>query len=130
MNDFTMAMRGIHVVVLPSLAIGRVLVSIVLFLRQKCPMAPAITRSKDEDDTMGKNAFTMVLRGVRWTHEFNTKMNLRTHLRQFFGCQKILPPLTKLLPEPSIIDRRSYDGLRCTREWLEMHSRMTRCFHD
>ena len=59
----------------------------------------------------------MALRRAKWTQEFNTKMNLRKVLRQFFACQKILQPLTKLLPEPAKLHRRSYDGLRCPHEW-------------
>jgi hypothetical protein len=35
-------------------------------------------------------------------------MNLRKVLRHFFGMPKILPPLTKLLPEPEKLHRRSY----------------------
>ncbi|KAG1705458.1 Nipped-B-like protein B [Nymphon striatum] len=53
----------------------------------------------------------------KWTHEFNTKMNLCMVFRKFFGMPKILPPLTKLLPEPEKLHQRSYDGLRCPREW-------------
>ena len=59
----------------------------------------------------------MALRRAKWTHEFNTKMNLHKVLRKFFGMPKILPPLTKLLPEPEKLHRRSYDGLRCPHEW-------------
>jgi hypothetical protein len=44
-------------------------------------------------------------------------MYLRKVLWQFFGMPKILPPLTKLLPEPEKLHRRSYDGLRCSHEW-------------
>ena len=56
----------------------------------------------------------------RWPYEGqngHTKMYLRKVLRQFFGMPKILPPLTKLLPEPEKLHRRSYDGLRCSHEW-------------
>ena len=80
-------------------------------------MAQMITRSKDQDDTIRQDAFTMALRRAKWTHEFNTKMNLRKVLRQFFGVPKILPTLTHLLPEPEKLHRRSYDGLRCPHEW-------------
>ena len=58
-----------------------------------------------------KPLITMALRRVKWTREFNTKMNLRKVFRQFFGMPKILPSLTKLLPEPEKLNRRSYDGL-------------------
>ncbi|KAJ8039189.1 hypothetical protein HOLleu_16827 [Holothuria leucospilota] len=57
----------------------------------------------------------MALRRAKWTHELNTKMNLRKVLRQIFGLSKILKPLTKLLPKPEK-HRRSYDGLRCPHE--------------
>ena len=74
--------------------IARASRSRVAFLRQsgsfalsswgeKCPMAPMITRSKDEDDTIWQDALTMALRRAKWTQEFNTKMNLRKVLRQF-----------------------------------------------
>jgi hypothetical protein len=59
----------------------------------------------------------MALRRAKWTHEFNTKMNLRKVFRHFFGMPQILPSLTKLLPEPEKLLRRSYDGLRCPHEW-------------
>ncbi len=59
----------------------------------------------------------MALRRAKWTHEFNTKMNLR---KVFFGMPKILPPLTKLLPKPEKLHRRSYDGLRCPHEWPDV----------
>ena len=62
----------------------------------------------------------MALRRAKWTHKFNTKINLRKVLRQFFGMPKILPPLTKLLPEPEKLHRRSYDGLRCPHEWPDV----------
>ena len=42
----------------------------------------------------------MALRRAKWTHEYNTKVNHRKVFGQFFGTPKILPPLTKLLPEP------------------------------
>jgi hypothetical protein len=80
-------------------------------------MAPMITRSKDEDDMICQDALTMALQRAKWTHEFNTKMNLRKVLRQYFGMPKILPPLTKLLPEHVKLHRWSYDGLRCPHEW-------------
>lgn len=63
---------------------------------------------------------TMALRRAKWTREFNTKMNLRKVYRQFFGMPKFLPPLTKLLPEPEILNRRSYHGLRCPHEWPDV----------
>ena len=117
-DGYTTALRGLHVVVLLPKTIGQLLVSFVLSSwGEKWPMAPMITRSKDEDDTIWQDAFTMALRRAKWTHEFNTKMNLRKVLRQFFGMPKILPPLTKLLPEPVKLHRRSYDGLRCPHEW-------------
>jgi hypothetical protein len=56
----------------------------------------------------------------RWPYEGqngHTKMYLRKVLRQFFGMPKILQPLTKLLPEPEKLHRRSYDALRCSHEW-------------
>ena len=79
-----------------------------------------ITRSKDEDDTIWQDALTMALRRAKWTHEFNTKMNLRKVFRQFFGMPKILQLLTKLVPEPEKLHRRSYDGLRCPHEWPDV----------
>ena len=79
-----------------------------------------ITRSEDEDDTTRQDALTMALRRAKWTHEFNTKMTLREVLRQFFCMPKILPSLTKLLPESEKLNRRSYDGLRCAHEWPDV----------
>lgn len=58
----------------------------------------------------------MPIQRAKWTHKFNTKMNLRKVFQQFFGMPKILPPLTKLLPEPDELHRRSCDGLRCPHE--------------
>ena len=111
------ALRRRHVVVLPSKdhRADSCFLRIV-FVRRKCPMPPMLTRSKEEDDTIWQDAFTIALRRAKLTHEFNTKMNLRKVLRQFFGMPKILPPLTKLLPEPEKLHRRLYDGLRCTHE--------------
>ena len=63
-------------------------------------MAPMITRSNYGDDTILQDALTMALRRAKWTHEYNTKINHRKVFGQFFGTPKILPPLTKLLPEP------------------------------
>ena len=45
-------------------------------------------------------------------------MYLRQLLWEFFGMPKILTPLTELVPMEQEIYRRSYDGLRCSQEWL------------
>ena len=81
-------------------------------------MAPMITRTY-EDDTIGQAAYSMVMasRRARWTHELNTKNNLREVYREFFDMPKILAPLTKLLPEPEKVHRRPDDSLRCPHEW-------------
>ena len=60
--------------------------------------------------------------GQKWTHEFNTKMKLHKVFGQFFGMPKILPPLTKLLPEPEKLHGRSYDGLRYPHEWPDVYT--------
>ena len=73
-------------------------------------------RWSHEADPIWQDAFTMAIRRTKWTHEFNTKTNLRKVLRHFFGMPKILPPLAKLLPKPEKVHRRSYDGLRCPHE--------------
>ena len=74
-------------------------------------------RWSDEDDMIWRDALTSALQRATWTHKFNTKMNLRKVSRQFVGMPKMLPALTKLLPEPEKLHRRSYDGLRCPHEW-------------
>ena len=48
------------------------------------------------------------------------KTHLREAFREFFDMPTILAPLTKLLPEPEKVHRRSYDGLRCPHEWPDV----------
>ena len=83
-------------------------------------MAPMITRIHDEYYTIAADVFTMDLRRGKWTRDFNTKMNHRNVLRQFFGMPKILGPLTKLLPKPEKLDRRADDGQRWPHEWRDV----------
>ena len=64
----------------------------------------------------------MATRKAKSTHEFNTKMNLREYLRQFFGMPKILNPHTKLLPKLGKLCRRSNEGWRCTHEWADAYT--------
>ena len=85
----------------PPKTIGKLLVSFIW-----CLMAPLITQSKDNDDTIWQDALMKALRRAKWTQNFNTKINLCKVLRQFFGRQMILPPFTKLQPEPEKFQRR------------------------
>ena len=82
----------------------------IVVVKQKCPMASMIRRRKNERNTITQDAIWMTPRKAKWTHEFNTKMNLREYLRQFFGMPKILNPHTKLLPKLGKLCRRSNEG--------------------
>ena len=82
----------------------------------------------------------------RWPYEWqdeelNTKRNLHKVLLQFLDMPKILPPLTKLLPEPEKLQRgrtRAEDALTNSSvvvRGLKMPSPMDcvcphRCFYD
>ena len=97
---------------------GHVLVSFVYCIRE---VKNARCQGwSNEDDTTRRDAFTMASQKARWTHEFNTKTHIREAFREFFDMQKILAPLTKLLPEPEKFHRRPYDGLRCPHEWPDV----------
>ena len=101
--------------------IGHLLVSFVLSSWDEiCPMAPMVTRSKDEDDTIWQDVLTMASGRARWTHECNTKMNLRMVIGHIFGMSKILPSHTKFLPEPEKLSRRLYDGWKRLNEWPDV----------
>ena len=94
----------------------------IVVVKQKCPMAAMITRRKNERNTTMQDAIWMATRKAKWTHEFNTKMNLREYLRQFFGMPKILNPHTKLLPKLGKLCRRSNEGWRCAHEWSDAYT--------
>ena len=68
--------------------------------------------------TIWQDAITMALRRATWTHEYNTKMNLRKVFGQFIGTPSCCRSLK--------IDRQSYDRLRCPHEWPDM----ARCVYD
>ena len=50
---------------------------------------------------------------LRWTHEFNTKMNLRMVFRQLFWHVKDFGSTPEVTAETEKLDRWSYDGIRC-----------------
>ena len=118
-----MALRGLHVVVLPSEDVRALLISFVLCSRgEECPMAPMITRSNYEDDTILQDALMMALRRATWTHEYNMKMNLRAifwHAKDFAIAHEVAAGAWK-------VHRRSYDCFRCPHEWPDM----ARCIYD
>ena len=66
-------------------------------------------RWSHEDDTIWQDALTMDLRRAKWTHEFNTKMNLRKIFRQLNGAWETPPAVIR---------------------WLKMSSRKARCCYD
>ena len=62
-------------------------------------------------------------RRAKWTHEFNTKVNLCKVHRQYFGMTKSFATAHEVAAEawktpPSVI------------RWLKMHLRMARCIYD
>ena len=112
-----MALRGLHVAVLPSWdnQSPSCFPRIVFTMWKK-----SITRSKNKDHTILQDALTMALWRAKWIHELNTKMNLRKVIWKFFGMPKILPPHTKFLPDPEKRHTWSNDGLRCPHGWPDV----------
>lgn len=91
--------------------IGQLLVSFISSSYYKrCPMAPMITQSKEEDDMIWQDALTTAILRVKWIHFPNV-------LQQFFGMPKFLPPLTKLPLKPEKLHWLSYNGSRCPHKW-------------
>ena len=65
-----------------------------------CHFLNIITRSKYENYRIWQDAFMVALRRAKWTHEFNTKMNLRNVFWQFYGMPKIFQTHSKMLQQP------------------------------
>jgi hypothetical protein len=95
----------------------------IIVVKQKCPMASMLTRRKNERNTITQDAIWMATRKAKWTHEFNTKMNLREYLRQFFWHAKDFEPTHEVPAEA----RKTLPAVKRT---MKMHSRMVGCIHD
>ena len=114
-EGFTTAVRWFRILK----TIGHLLVPLSSW-GEKCPMAPMITWTEEEDDTIRQDAITMTSRRVRWAHGLNAKTQHRVVFGEFFDMPKILASPTKLLPKPEKVHWRQYDGLSCPHEWPDV----------